>query len=104
MKTKQLDLRSGSPCDVIYVDKKDAKTVKLRLESEGFLNKDFRIAPAKEFDIQNHHLYVSIPVSSSFNEWINKYSDTDRPEWYSSFVMSHGKTNVPFSTRILGRR
>ena len=91
-------------CDVLYVNKKNAKSVKIQLERGGFLHKDFRISPTKENEINDHNLHVSIPVTSSFIKWINTLNDHDQPDWFLSDVVSRGKTNAPYSTRVLGKK
>lgn len=76
---------------VVYVSKQHAKIIKVSLEKEGLLNKNFRMVPAKGLDS-----CIAIPV-------IDSYHDKQAGDWID-FVVSVGMQNCPFSTKLGNRK
>lgn len=75
---------------VIFVKKRDAKTVKNALEDEGLLNKDYRIA-ATTCDVD----CLAIPILAPFK------ADTFSQKL---LVVGTGKQGCPYSSAVLGNR
>jgi tRNA G37 N-methylase Trm5 len=101
---------TGDRVKVVFVDKKDAKTVKKQLVDDGLLNKDFRMIPAsgsfattqivhskksKEFN-EVHPSWIAIPVVEAMS------SDELVLVRSIPLVAATGYHWCPYSTKVLG--
>lgn len=121
---------SAMQADVIYVLSRDARTLKIRLEKEGLLDKRFRMAPAPCFD-QNQNgdvscswtnfrgsregHYIAVPVMQQCIDDLqreNRSLGDGRPSEYChsgcantswmALVSGFGRCYCPYSTTMLG--
>lgn len=89
-------VKSGDEVFVVFVDKKDAKTAKNRLEENELINKDFRLTPVSSLQEMKQDC-IAVPLPS----------DTIELEVQSALckyvtILGFGKQYCPYSTSILG--
>ena len=67
------------------------------LENEGYLNKDYRIASAKDNGkIRNSTACVAVPITEACAALVKEESN--------EYFLSISKAIMPYSTKILGRK
>jgi len=89
--------------DVVYAHKKDAKYLKVQLEGESFLNKDYRMFkadPRSEY-LKNPSLFIALPVTQSFLDF---YTSKDSNLESFKCIVAIGKQVVPYSSKVLGQK
>ncbi|CAB9503656.1 synthesizing protein 2/3/4 [Seminavis robusta] len=92
---------SGDDVQVIFVPKKNAKTVKTALEGHGWIHKDFRMTAA----ITEQHVdCLAIPVLSAYFESSSSSSLQQEDYTWKDLIVGHGRQHCPFSTSVLGNR
>jgi tRNA G37 N-methylase Trm5 len=85
--------QKGDHVRVLYVDPKDAKTTKTRLEEMGMLNKDFRMTSSTHNDFLN---CIAIPL-------IAKSINTSFPHYFTEIRFAgEGNQFCNYSTSLLG--
>ena len=99
---KDASIVAGDEVSVVYVVKRDAKTVKNALEKHGWIDKSFRMTAAIDQAeiLQGDVSYtgcLAIPVLETYYGEANTASG----EW-KRLVVGNGKQQCPFSTSVLG--
>lgn len=91
--------------DVVYVENKNAKSLKIGLEQASFLNRSFRMTRAdSSATLQNEKPHIAVPITHECKERLfGSKSVTGKYPW-SSLISARGRQKVPFSTSVLGRR
>jgi len=88
--------------DVIYVASKDAKCLKMALESASYLDKRYRMKKAdKNTPNSESCSCIAVPITKSCVEEVVN-ADGEKPIWYEKYALAFGKEVAPFSTVVLG--
>lgn len=81
----------GDTVNVLYVNRQDAKAVKVALEKKGYLNKQFRMTTAQPSDnsLQDAETFIAIPITI-------ECLDTEGS--WTQYVVSKGKQYCSYSS------
>lgn len=85
---------------VLYVTKENAKTLKIALEEESFLDKSYRMTKADASEL------IAVPVTNACLAAMaeNEAHDDVRRYSWMSLIVDTGVQAVPFSTAVMGRK
>ena len=87
---KDITGKSTKEVDVVYVKSRQAKLVKNKLESLGFLEKKCKL-------VKVEHDLIAVPVKEKFN------IDGARDETLSNLIIRSGREKVPFSSSAMSK-
>lgn len=87
---KDITGKSTIEVDVVYVKSRQAKLVKNKLESLGFLEKRCKLVKVEQ-DL------IAVPVKEQFN------IDGTRDETLSNLIIRSGREKVPFSSSAMSK-
>lgn len=87
---KDITGKSTIEVDVVYVKSRQAKLVKNKLESLGFLEKRCKL-------VKVEHDLIAVPVKEKFN------IDGTRDETLSNLIIRSGREKVPFSSSAMSK-
>jgi hypothetical protein len=87
---KDITGKSTIEVDVVYVKSRQAKLVKNKLESLGFLEKKCKL-------VKVEHDLIAVPVKEKFN------IDGTRDETLSNLIIRSGREKVPFSSSAMSK-
>jgi len=98
------ETRQTEGIDVVYVLKKDAKTLKGMLECRNFLVKSRRMAPATtDGGLEDPTPYIAVPVTSDCLDQLSGsdevLADNGTASW-KCLVQGRGRQRLPFSTAV----
>jgi hypothetical protein len=85
---------------VVFVAPSDAKRVKTKLESRGWLDKGFRMTKSTPIrtDADDNHPTIAIPVTLQGWEELLQATNDDGNDDDSWRIMGRGQEEMPFST------
>ncbi len=98
---------SNGVTNVLLVNKRKAKDLKVALEKDNFLDRSYRMVKADPAIVtcEDPASYISVPVSLECFTIVSK-ADGDASSEYPwiNLVDGSGRQSVPFSSVILGRK
>ena len=83
---------------VLYVLKQHAKTLKIILQTKQYLDTSYRMIP-----LANNSEHIAVPVTTTCIQDYNNTS-TEKEDAWKSLVTKTGIENVPFSTKVMGKK
>jgi hypothetical protein len=106
MKTAEITAHRGIGSEllatgVVFVQKCNAKVVKTEMDRHSFLDKRFRMTPAKSARDR-----VAVPVTDSFLSLIvgGEFESNSEYNHWSLLVEGHGTQEMPFSTSQFAKK